>query len=1099
MLPKEGTVALASISGFGEVPLEGPVTAYRISAAGFLARPDAARGTDIDEGLLRLSGKSPAFEVVQNDVDGGAIKLLDHAANLARHRTIQPASVDDAQSLPAGRSTGLTVARRGRAKVTKAAFAMAKTLDGTKSPTVYADDVRRGYRVDVYRAKTNKWYSLVARGGAYSVGAKSFAPGDAEGYVKSSGGTSEVGETGPTSRLYVHEALFGWDGWSLAARRPGKTIVDPLGKTDDVANAPALGVPVSTEWRVTPGTLPKLRYGEHYRFRARVVDLAGNSLPFSDVTSSVMPAEAPSDLVRYERYEPIAAPALVPQRRFGEGESLERLVIRGDRDVPPEAYGSGLTLPDGSPRYVPFCFRHVAPPKTSQSEAELHGALDAFDDPAKKHHVSSREEGTFLDTTIIDVETGDKVPFPGGVLVTKTPGRSLETLKKGEALGDGEYVLRTADAMPLPYLPDPAAGGIALAAEALREDELSPRVAFPFPSEWLAAAPGSFRVVAGKKIAIKDLGNGRFEVQLPPATILPAKLSSLPRPGEAEKLALWDYAVSGDAKGTVAGKNWTITPARQLTFVHAVQHPLEPALIKKLYGPSRAPGQTGVVVRGDYHCHARSTSEIEMHATWLDLVDPTGEDKWRTEPHAGRAFVLSIPYEVDDDAIGGNKELQGELHELGDTKHRNIVYQPNSASRYREYFPLEVIADPRNLTTDGLLGEAGAILPTDPSTPYFRSGMLSVPSSARPVPPKVLYVVPTFRWQSSDDGRSQTRVGRGLRIYLDRPWFTTGVGERLAVLVTPSSPDARKYVSEWGSDPLWTAQTPKVDLAPSHFADVTYPAEAGEEATHPERTYKRVLGPYPLAEGPELFAMAVALMPEYDEGRRLWFVDLELDPGPSYFPFVRLALARCQPDSLYGLELSPVVKAEFAQLVADRTATVVVGATIDVAVSGIVALNAYGAFVAGWKPPTIPVATGGATSGGTGIPVTGNVGNVDNVGTVGGTGGSAGTLIEIADPKAGAGRRVTATLQRRKKSDGDLAWATLGDELPLASYRSLLSEEIMFRGSLPSGPLKAVDPGIWEHRVLIREYEQYQADTETNAGSSVGERVVYAAEMRVGG
>ena len=257
-----------------------------------------------------------------------------------------------AQGLPFGfqkelssflRETGVSLDKIGFTRALSAPW-MAKALDGTKSPTVYADDVRRGYRVDVYRAKTNKWYSLVARGGAYSVGAKSFAPGDAEGYVKSSGGTSEVGETGPTARLYVHEALFGWDGWSLAARRPGKTIVDPLGKTDDVANAPALGVPVSTEWRVTPGTLPKLRYGEHYRFRARVVDLAGNSLPFSDATSSVMPAEAPSDLVRYERHEPIAAPALVPQRRFGEGESLERLVIRGDRDVPAEADGSGLTL-----------------------------------------------------------------------------------------------------------------------------------------------------------------------------------------------------------------------------------------------------------------------------------------------------------------------------------------------------------------------------------------------------------------------------------------------------------------------------------------------------------------------------------------------------------------------------------------------------------------------------------------------------------------------------------------------------------------------------------------------------------------------------------
>ena len=100
-------------------------------------------------------------------------------------------------------------------------------------------------------------------------------------------------------------------------------------------------------------------------------------------------------------------------------------------------------------------------------------------------------------------------------------------------------------------------------------------------------------------------------------------------PGEAEKLALWDYAMSGDAKGTVAGKNWAITPARQLTFVHAVQRPLEPAVLKKLYGPSRAPGQTGVVVRGELPAFMRSTG-------WVVNLD-----EWRAYP--GRYQHQRVP------------------------------------------------------------------------------------------------------------------------------------------------------------------------------------------------------------------------------------------------------------------------------------------------------------------------------------------------------------------------------------------------------------------------------------------------------------------------
>jgi hypothetical protein len=54
--------------------------------------------------------------------------------------------------------------------------------------------------------------------------------------------------------------------------------------------------------------------------------------------------------------------------------------------------------------------------------------------------------------------------------------------------------------------------------------------------------------------------------------------------------------------------------------------------------------------------------------------------------------------------------------------------------------------------------------------------------------------------------------------------------------------------------------------------------------------------------------------------RQLWYADIEIDAGPSYLPFVRLALVRYQPTSLPDAHLSRVVLAEFVQLTPDRLA-----------------------------------------------------------------------------------------------------------------------------------------------------------------------------------
>ena len=61
--------------------------------------------------------------------------------------------------------------------------------------------------------------------------------------------------------------------------------------------------------------------------------------------------------------------------------------------------------------------------------------------------------------------------------------------------------------------------------------------------------------------------------------------------------------------------------------------------------------------------------------------------------------------------------------------------------------------------------------------------------------------------------------------------------------------------------------------------------------------------------------------PQYDVVRRLWYVDVAIDPGSAFWPFVRLVVARYQPESLAGLHLSPTVRLDYAQVVPTRTAT----------------------------------------------------------------------------------------------------------------------------------------------------------------------------------
>jgi hypothetical protein len=163
-------------------------------------------------------------------------------------------------------------------------------------------------------------------------------------------------------------------------------------------------------------------------------------------------------------------------------------------------------------------------------------------------------------------------------------------------------------------------------------------------------------------------------------------------------------------------------------------------------------------------------------------------------------------------------------------------------------------------------------------------------------------------------------LGNGLRVYLERPWYSSGEGELLGVVVWTGGglPDRVKpYVTQWGQDPLWASHpTP---AAPTLTAFQNATRTSVDDLTLAELVSTGSDGG--TVQGP--FVSVAGYEPKFDEERKLWYVDLEIDAGNAYYPFIRLALVRYQPDSIVDAHLSRVVTADFAQLAPNRTATLI--------------------------------------------------------------------------------------------------------------------------------------------------------------------------------
>lgn len=992
---------------------------------------------EVANGFLQVDDTS-RFRIIQNDVPGDAVKLRNAATHFLRFALPEdrPGNLPGEGGLPALRSAGISLVRHEIAVELAGQFSRSCALNlflaaqdlsplpepvadtgppPEPSDELFAEDLVRGYRIDVFDLKTAKWRSLCQRTGTYlfleaAGGPLEETAGD-EGFVQFA--STEPGDPDAPKSIRTGDTLFTWNGWSLAAPRPGKAIM-PDDTHIDPPNDAVTPFKIETRFEATIGSLPRLRFGRRYRLRARVADLAGNSVtkPGEPAFDLTVPETTPEFTAL--RYEPLAPPILMLQAAPVEGESVERLIIR----TPPIGGLGAVTA------------RHIAPPKTSQLMAELHGGFDngTVDGSPAGHALASRESNSVKDDA---QQTKPAINgLPGEIPV---------------APDDSDPWFQSDPLVSVTYLPDPHARGVAFTD---LPNELVPGNvrSILFQNAWPNLK--AFRIEVKPPVVEGDpaepiLVGDTLTVELAPAQRATVRMNSFLAAADIESRGVWKWtdqlapANLGQVKlSVVKGRHWAHLPWREITLLHAVQKPLEPPKISVLQvDPERKLGETFAILTGDIEVNAPSTARVQLLAKWTDPIDdPPGLPISQTQN--AHVCEIEVPEGVSSVGVIDSGTGLPPKQEFHDTKYHRVDYAPVAVTRFREYFPAATNT-PAATTSRGV----------DFSVDVF--------NTARPAAPKFLYALPLFEWDTPPGTPGVTkrrRTGGGLRIYLDRPWFSSGDGELLGIVFQEGvdfldlDDTLKRFVTYLGADPIWDAGATFANAKETHFKNAQ---ESRGSLTLAENSATVSVAGYPV---------------NFDPIRKLRFADIRIDTADAYWPFVRLVLARFQPKSIDGAHLSRVFQANFIQLPPRRDAEIAVGVRVHLKVSGPVYLGSEVTKTVGSSLPLI-------------------VGSPDSNGP-----------SETATVARSGLSEIEAVIETRDPADdpaNELSWKAI--EATRIVFLQNPSTPGIWEGDVPlTVPLT---PGLF--RLALKELEWFRTDDANSADPPrpllrVARRVVYA-------
>ena len=924
-----------------------PRTQCDISSSVFQAH---ASSSQIVDRMLTL-GDTTSFQVTEVDIDGGGLKNASFADSLdlsaapqrkALGHDFPPKRAPDAPTSyapPALRSAGLTVTAINRAysQFGPRVQRNGKLVNRSVPLDLTAEDLVRGYVLDVYDQNASSgWHSTALRDVSYVAGAQTVtANGD-----EASTDAPPRSQTDPSSpskhQLNLSEIILRWNGWSNAAPRPGNPIQDD-GTTNQPGGSQA-GPFSQLTITATPtaGSLPELRYGHSYSVRARIVDIAGNVISRARATSDgANPGDGlgrVSPPLLFTRHEPVGSPDVYnphPAPLAGgnpvPGEVLKRLVIR---DIDPTS-----------------SVRYLAPNAVAESFAELHGEFDTGTGPPDPNAYATivARDGKLFDPTAVLTKPVPYMPDPfsrGGVL----------RIVNGTLAGKFKvFPFQTPSGWP-----DYEPFGLKLSAGAGQT----------------ATVNNSSRLV---------------EFTLTRADVVTVQLSSIFEPADLPTMGIYQWVSelgpvpTAFKDAALAGFCWALTPYTTLELVFAVRRPLLTPEFP-FFSDFRQLGWTYAELSGDILYSPKSTNKTDLRARWEEPVDngpgsaaPQGPGAPDGTLAPRQATAFTIPSRQNEN-LKETDRFQGR-HEFHDTKHRRVTYQGHATSRFTEFFSghTEVASVPAPGTPVDLrlpgspnLGvEPGSVTVTnqggshtylentdytvDPvagTITFLAAGpptgstvevaflpivgrdtalhTLNILSTARPASITVPFIVPIYKWSPIGRLGSKTlseRSPSALRVFLDRPWWSSGIGELLGVVTWPGAekqppraftpplaiPDSEsQYLSDWGADPVFGG--PALPSAHPRLASFLNRVAEGRGLT--------------IEEKPGVLVNVAGHRVEFAEDRDLWYADIRLGTGRAYTPMVRLALARYQPDSLPTAELGRIVLADVMSLEPGRAVVV---------------------------------------------------------------------------------------------------------------------------------------------------------------------------------
>ncbi len=753
----------------------------------------------------------------------------------------------------------------------------------TMGTELYAEDVLLGYRIDVEDPMHSEWLSLCERRLDFQlmppgIGPVSWSAVD-EGVVspgETSEGTSEKGNR--VSR--GTEALFRWKGWSLA-------VPDAMsGGTGTTAGSLVVRRQASTN------SLPSLRIGSEYRYRARVADIAGNGWSRNEADQLLRGGVGERYLSAretYRRYRPVEAPRL---RETGTSPREQKENVE-------------LVIAPGRDWNASTASWSVYPPRVDHEFARELGLFDGMASSKETWGFAWRSASDF----IVECGAEDSLSFRQEI-----PARLLRIVDPAVSGLAWRYL--PGDEMPANKIKAPTGLVGTLELSVLSASTNVRHQQFPSSlspaGKPLAAGPLTVKLSAGSRGA-KIRGNTLY-VTLPSGERQQCLLSCTVRPDSLASNGILSWlSVLGDElrarslsdarprtrdveATAIAGGNALVTVVLPVTFTHAVAKPVTVPAWQSMTVDKPEYGSSVVQLSGFVMLHRPSTASVNVQGTWVEILDRPGTPSWMFETREDNPFTSTI----DQDNLmslppTGPLSITGK-HSFPDTKHRIVDYHAIAWTRYKEYFPKKAESEYQVRSA---------------------SIRVSIPNRRIPDPLELEYAVPLLLWDDSapshEGWNSRFRIS-GVRVYFRRPAFVTGQDEKLGILVSPGNIENEEdEVSQLAEDP--TAMTRPVDQA---RLDRTFFGTPDNEQV----VYRADLddtGAPALHRTISVLGYALSL----DAGKGLVFADIPIAEPGRFAPFLRLACVRFQPTSVPGAHISSTRFADFIRVQSDRMVSIV--------------------------------------------------------------------------------------------------------------------------------------------------------------------------------